>query len=336
MKIALVYAEYKEMTEEIEKINPNADTHMENIVKSITDALTSNGHEVIKVPANIDLLRNIIEIDGLDCIFCHYAPMENLNLQGNVFAALELLGIPIVGSGMFTQALGLSKETTKVILRSIGLPTAKSQVFMTPDDKLSDELAQRFPLFVKPEAEAASVGVEADSYVENEEELRKTLNRIFSEVNPPILVEEYLPGREFTVGVLEEDPVIAIPVMELKFSEDATTEFQSLETKLEKSLIKEVPAKIDDALAKEMQDMAIKAFKALKCDVYGRVDFRLDKHGRPSIIEFNTMPGLEKGKSFFADSCEAIGISYEELINKMVDITMRKTEYDKNLGIGKF
>ncbi|MFB0971617.1 MAG: hypothetical protein QMB54_01400, partial [Neofamilia sp.] len=214
MKIALVYAEYADMPEELKAINPKADEHMKNIVSSITLALEKGGHEVVPIPANVDMLRNIMDIGDIDLIFCHYAPMENLQLQGNVFAALELLGIPMVGSGMFTQALGLSKETTKVILRSIGIPTTKSQVFMSEDEELSDELKDAFPLFVKPESEAASVGVHKDSYVENEEQLRKTLKRIFAEINPPILVEEYLPGREFTVGVLEENPLLALPVLE--------------------------------------------------------------------------------------------------------------------------
>lgn len=336
MKIALVFAEYTDMPEELELINPKADEHMKNIVRSITEALEKGGHEVVPVPANVDMLRKIMDIGDIDIIFCHYAPMENLQLQGNVFAALELLGIPIVGSGMFTQALGLSKETTKVILRSIGIPTTKSQVFMAEDEELSEELKEAFPLFVKPESEAASVGVHEDSYVENEEQLRKTLKRIFSELNPPILVEEYLPGREFTVGVLEEEPLLALPVLELKFTEDSPTNYQSIETKLQKTLIKEVPADIPEELSKKMQDMAIKAFKALRADVYARVDMRLDKNGEPQVIEFNTMPGLEKGKSFFEDSAIEAGIDYDTLINKMVDIAWGKERDEKILDIGKF
>lgn len=336
MKIALVFAEYTDMLEELELINPKADEHMKNIVRSITEALEKGGHEVVPVPANVDMLRKIMDIGDIDIIFCHYAPMENLQLQGNVFAALELLGIPIVGSGMFTQALGLSKETTKVILRSIGIPTTKSQVFMAEDEELSEELKEAFPLFVKPESEAASVGVHEDSYVENEEQLRKTLKRIFSELNPPILVEEYLPGREFTVGVLEEEPLLALPVLELKFTEDSPTNYQSIETKLQKTLIKEVPADIPKELSKKMQDMAIKAFKALRADVYARVDMRLDKNGEPQVIEFNTMPGLEKGKSFFEDSAIEAGIDYDTLINKMVDIAWAKERDEKILDIGKF
>lgn len=336
MKIALVYAEYKNVPDSIENINPDAINHTKVIVRSITEALEKGGHEVVPVAADIDLLRNIMEIPDVDMIFCHYQPMENLGLQGNVFAALELLGIPLVGSGMFTQAIALSKETTKELLRGVGLPTAKSQIFLSAEDELKDELKEAFPLFIKPESEAASVGVTVDSYVENEEELRRGLNIILEDINPPILVEEYLPGREFTVGVLEEDPIVALPVLELKFTKDSVVNYRSIETKIEDTMITKCPADISDELAKEMQDIAIKAFKVLRADVYARVDFRLDKNGKPMLIEFNTMPGLEKGSSLYETEAAEYGLSYDELINKMVNITMKKEIDEKILGKGKF
>lgn len=336
MKIALVYAEYLDVPESIEEINPDAVNHMRGVVSAITSALRKGGHEVVRVPANVDMLRNIVEIPNLDLIFCHYQPMENLDLQGNVFAALELLGIPIVGSGMFTQAIALSKETTKEILRGVGLPTAKSQIFLSEDDELKDELKDAFPLFIKPESEAASVGVTVDSYAENEEELRKGLKIILEDINPPILVEEYLPGREFTVGVLEEDPIITLPVLELVFTEDSVVNYRSIETKVENTMKPVCPADISEELAKEMQEIAVKAFKVLRADVYGRVDFRLDKDGRPQLIEFNTMPGLEKDTSLFAKEAAAYGIEYDDLINRMVKIAMKKEVVQKKLGRGKF
>lgn len=159
MRIVLVYADYENVSKEVLDKNPRADKHMKKIVDDITKALEWGGHEVFPVVGDKDCLNNIYEIKP-DLIFCHYAPMEKLNLQGNVFAMLELSEIPIVGSGMFTQAVGLSKETTKVLLRDKGIKTTKSQVFFTKDDELDDDL--EFPLFVKPEREACSVGVRND------------------------------------------------------------------------------------------------------------------------------------------------------------------------------
>lgn len=336
MRIVLVHAEYNYIPKEVASINPKSDTHTKNTVKSISESLIRAGHEVIKVPANVDLLRTIVDISQVDLIYCYYTPLENLHLQGNVFAALELLGIPMVGPGMYTQAVGLSKETTKTILRSLGVPTPKSQIFMSANDSLDAKLKDRFPLFVKPEAEAASVGVHTDSLVADEAALAQSLKRIFTQVNPPIIVEEYLPGREFTVGVLEKDPLLALPVVELKFTEDSVVPFRSIETKVAGTMYTEVPADIEESLARQMQDMAKTAFKALRCEVYARVDMRLDAKGQPQVIEVNTMPGLERGHSLFEKSAAAIGIDYDELINTMVEIAYTHKAPAKHLGIGKF
>ena len=320
MKIALIHADYENVNPKILELNPRADKHAKRAIDSIYKALVSGGHEVYKVKVDINLLRNVAKTN-CDLIFCHYTPMQNLSLQGNVFAALEILGIPIVGSGMFSQAVGLSKETTKIIAKNYGIRTTNSQLFYSPLDELDSNM--EFPLFVKPESEALSVGIRNDSYVENEAQLRETLSRLFKEVNPPILVEEYLSGREFTVGVLERNPILALPVMELKFSKGIR--FRSLESVNNKDSMEKVfPEDLDESLINEMKEMSIKTFKALRCDVYGRADIRLDSKGNPYLMEFNTMPGLMKGGSFIETEANKIGIEFDELINEMVDITVKK------------
>ena len=337
MKVALVYAEYENMTEEIRQVNPNADKTMKNMLIAISNALKANNHQVYPVPANIDMMRNIMEIENLDVIFIHYDPLENLKLQGNVFAALELLGIPIVGSGMLAQATALSKETANVILASKGLPVVKSQVFFDKDDELKEELKDRFPLFVKPESEAVSVGIRNDSFVENEEQLAKTLERIFNEVNPPVIVEEFLPGREFTVGVLEDiDGIKALEVTELTFNPESGVNFRTKDTVKNKWTVKTTPAIIDEELELEMKYLAIKSFKAMNCDTYARIDIRLDADGNPYIMEINTMPGLSNPGSPYVQEALASGMTYEKLIDKLVKSAYSKGVDKKKLGIGKF
>lgn len=337
MKVALVYAEYENMTEEIRQVNPNADKTMKNMLIAISNALKASNHQVYPVPANIDMMRNIMEIENLDVIFIHYDPLENLKLQGNVFAALELLGIPIVGSGMLAQATALSKETANVILASKGLPVVKSQVFFDKDDELKEELKDRFPLFVKPESEAVSVGIRNDSFVENEEQLAKTLERIFNEVNPPVIVEEFLPGREFTVGVLEDiDGIKALEVTELTFNSESGVNFRTKDTVKNKWTVKTTPAIIDEELELEMKYLAIKSFKAMNCDTYARIDIRLDADGNPYIMEINTMPGLSNPGSPYVQEALASGMTYEKLIDKLVKSAYSKGVDKKKLGIGKF
>lgn len=337
MKVALVYAEYENMTEEIRAVNPNADKIMKNMLVAITDALNANDHEVHPIPANIDMMRSIMEIEDLDVIFIHYDPLENLKLQGNVFAALELLGIPIVGSGMLAQATALSKETANIILASKGLPVVKSQVFFDKDEDLKEELKDCFPLFVKPESEAVSVGIRNDSLVNNEKELNKTLDRIFDEVNPPVIVEEYLPGREFTVGVLEEvDGIKALEVTELTFNPESGVNFRTKDSVKNKWTIKTTPAEIDEELELEMKYLAIKSFKSMNCDTYARIDLRLDADGNPYIMEINTMPGLSNPGSPYVQEALASGMTYDELIDKLVQSAYAKGADKKKLGVGKF
>ena len=337
MKIALVYAEYENMTDEIRRVNPNADITMKNMLESIKEALESKNHEVIKVAANIDMMRNIMEIEDLDVIFIHYDPLENLKLQGNVFAALELLGIPFVGSGMLAQATALSKETCNIILKSKGLPVAKSQMLLTRDEELREEIKESFPLFVKPEGEAVSVGIRDDSCVENEEQLQKTLKRIFDEVNPPIIVEEYLPGREFTIGVLDDmGDIKALEVTEIAFDPENKVNFRTKDTVKNKLSIKTTPADIDEELELEMKYLAIKSFKALNCQTYARIDIRLNADGKPYIMEVNTMPGLSKKSSPYVMEAKASGISYEQLMDKLVRSAYHKGSDMKKLGLGKF
>ena len=336
MRIALIHSELDNLPEKVSRVNPYGPTQMGKTIKTLTRALVNGGHEVFPVAANLQMLENVMKIGDVDVIFCHYMPMLDLNNQGNVFAALELLGIPMVGSGMYPQAVSLSKETTKLVLKDLGIPTAPSQIFFTGDEELKPELKDRFPLFVKPESEAQSVGVEKDSLVNNEEELRASIARILKIVKPPIIVEEYLPGREFTIGVLDLDPPIALPVFEFLFEDEDDVKFQSVERKAKGDIKTQCPADIPDELRDEMQEIAINAFRAIRAKGYFRVDFRIDRDGKAQVIEVNIMPGLEEDKSFFNKAALVAGIEYEDLINMLVDIAYKKDQRNRDFETGRF
>ncbi|MDO5725896.1 MAG: ATP-grasp domain-containing protein [Tissierellia bacterium] len=336
MRIAVVYSEYENLPQKVYKENPHGPEQMKVTLKTISEALENYGHEVFKVAANVDTLRTIMDIGNIDVIFAHYIPMLNKKRQGNLFAMLELLDIPIVGSGIYAHTICLYKQTTKLVLRSHGIPTPPSQLFYTPFDELDAELKERFPLFVKPESEGASLGIRNDSLVHNEEELRKTLNRIFKDVEPPIIVEEYLSGREFTVGVLGDEEIIALPVLEFIYEDTDDVKFQSVERKSVGNIKTVCPAEISKELELEMKEIAIESFKAVKAGVYLRVDLRMDRDGNISVIEVNTMPGLEKGESYYNETAKVMGIEYDELINRMAEIAHRTWQDDLPYERGKF
>lgn len=335
MKIALVYAEYENLPRIVSDIHLVAAKKMKGTLEDIEGALERGGHTVYKIPANVDMLRNIVELGKIDLIFCHYSPMINKKNQGNVFAALELLNIPMVGAGMYGQTICQYKETTKDVLRGRGLPTAASQLFVSKDDKLKDELKEKFPLFVKPESEAESVGIYEYSLVNNEKELKKSLENIFKIIDSYVLVEEYLPGREFTVGVLgDEEEIIALPILEIIYKNDGI-QYMSVENKGNGTLDVECPAKLSSDKEKLLKEYAKEAFFVVKGKVYLRVDFRFDKYGNPQIIEVNSMPGL-RTTGFFPEEARAMGIEYDELINKMAEIGARQKIEPSPLGFGKF
>lgn len=334
MKIAVVHSEYDNLTDKVLELNPRGPMQMKNTLKNISDALRHNGHEVVEVPANLQMLQNIID-SGADLIFCHYMPMIDLNNQGNVFAALELLGLPMVGSGMYAQAVSLSKETTKQVLKYLDIPVCTSQVFFTGSEPLDDDLKDLFPLFVKPESEAQSVGVDSLSKVNNEEEMRAKIRQIIRDYNSPVLVEEYLPGREFTVGILEmpDGSITALPVIELVFEEGSP--YQTIDRKASGKTKYVCPADIDKDLEEKLHFYSERTFRALRADTYMRVDCRLDRNGNPVVIEANIMPGIEKGKSSFLQATDHIGMSYEDLIENMVQTAYKKAP-TRDFPVGKF
>ena len=129
MRIALIHSELDNLPEKVSRVNPYGPTQMGKTIKTLTRALVNGGHEVFPVAANLQMLENVMKIGDVDVIFCHYMPMLDLNNQGNVFAALELLGIPMVGSGMYPQAVSLSKETTKLVLKYLRWRCRNSQIF---------------------------------------------------------------------------------------------------------------------------------------------------------------------------------------------------------------
>ncbi len=337
MKVALVYSDLNYIPKLVSKVNPGGPIQMERTKNSLKNALEWGGHEVFEVVADVNMLKNIVDEGNIDVIFCHYMPMLDLYNQGNVFAALELLGIPMVGSGMYTQAVALSKETSKMLLREHNIPTAKSQIFITGDEELKEELKSSFPLFVKPEAEAQSVGVLKKSVVHNEEEMRNVIKELLEVLHPPILVEEYLQGREFTMGVLEGETLEAMPPIEFIFKEDDEIKFQSVERKASNDVPIEIPADISDEKRQEMEEISKKVFKIFRAKGYFRIDFRENSKGELNVIEVNSMPGLDEGKSFFNRSAVVKGYSYNELINKMVENAIKYDDKShRDFPVGKF
>lgn len=252
--------------------------------------------------------------------------------EAQVPALLEMLNIPYTASRVLANAIGLDKTMTKKVWRDAGLPTAHFQEFISGDEPLDAQL--EFPLFVKPAREGTGMGMDAGSIVHTLDELHMRVQWVIQNYQQPALVEEFLPGREFTVAVLGRedalkytrhpewyaaDGFVRLPVEEVDNSFSATPGVYGNFTKTLHFGDEGIPgficpAPIPADLATELQNLAINAHKAIGSLDVSRVDIRMDAQGHPRLIEINTLPGLTPD---FSDICvisHAAGIRYTDLI----------------------
>jgi D-alanine-D-alanine ligase len=322
MKIAIVYN--RESQAVINLFGTlNREKYGLETIKNIKDALVSGGHQVKTFEGDKNIISKLEEF--MPSVVSGERPGLVFNLsygiQGkgrymHVPGILEMLGIPYVGSGPETHALALDKVVTKMILIQRGLPTPKFMVMDKPDSPVTEDLT--YPLIVKPKDEAVSFGLRI---VHNEDELRDGVKTIYETFNGPTLVEEYIEGREVNVGLLGNNPVEALPPVELVFGEgEQIFTYEDKKNKSGRTVEKVCPAPLSEEETKKIQQLAIDTFKALGCYDSARVDFRIDKQGNPYILEVNSMASLGADGSFVY-AADKMGLNYTDLMNRLIDIT---------------
>ena len=247
--------------------------------------------------------------------------------DGTVQGLLKLADIPFVGAGVLASAAGMDKDVMKRLFRDSGLPICKYRALKSHEkipgfNEIKTELG--CPVFIKPANMGSSVGV---SKAHNEEEYLAAVTEAFR-YDTKILFEEFVSGRELECSVLGNEEPIASVIGEVK----STHEFYSYNAKYidENGAALEIPANISEEIAKRIKEIAIKAFKALECEGLGRVDFFLRNNSEIILNEINTMPGFTK-ISMYPKLWEASGISYSELISRLIDLAIRRFEKEKKI-----
>ncbi|MFH1789253.1 MAG: ATP-grasp domain-containing protein, partial [Candidatus Altiarchaeota archaeon] len=237
-------------------------------------------------------------------------------------------------------AITLNKAKTKEVLTYHGVPTPHSQVFKTPDEALDERLD--FPLIVKPLEDGSSRGISTDSLVRDEKELANKITQINTIYNQPALAEKFLPGREFTVAVLGNKKAYTLPIVEIylhKYPKESRGVYgYEAKTKWEKDEYSGHPEKIDDDLKEKIIELALKTHEALDCKDYSRIDIRLDEQGRPNVLEANPLPGLNpkiEAVSYFPKAARLAGMTFTELINKMLAIGLERNGITEQEGLEK-
>ncbi len=296
-------------------------------VEAIASALRESGHEVTFLEGDKDLYHKL-ERGRFDIAFNICEGHQGDARESQVPAILEMLGIPYTGSKVLCLALTLEKPMAKRILLSHGLPTPRFQVFENPYEPLDSNL--RYPLFVKPSREGTGMGISSSSIVHDEGELRHQVCWVIETYQEPALVEEYIEGREITVGLLGNEQLHLFPPLEVDFS-PCPAEEQGIYTSRIKSELYHAPrylcpASLTDDKIEELGRLAVAAFRALNCLDMARVDFRLDTHDddKPYILEINPLPGLCPGVSDFVMQAEADGMSHAQLINAILNEALKR------------
>jgi D-alanine-D-alanine ligase len=244
---------------------------------------------------------------------------EGLGTQGQteayVAGLLDWLGIPYTGCPFESLVLCRDKSRTKQLLRGAGLPTAAGFTMTSAADL---RIPNRWPQFVKPANQDASVGVDHGSVVQSVEELQARVQLLLDRYGPPILVEDYLGGREFNVGVIACPSLRVLPLAEIEFHA-RTTDFWPIVTYDSKWLtgsqddlwsVPKCPAEVDPDLAEKLRDLAASAFVLFGCRDYARVDIRTDEQGQPYILEVNPNPDFHR-ESGLARALGVAGIEYD-------------------------
>lgn len=281
-------------------------------------ALVSLGHEVVELEALPDLLRRL-PAAGVDVVFNLAEGRGGRNREAVVPALCEFLRIPCTGSDAATMAIALDKALAKRLLAAAGVPTPGFQLFTSSTQRLDPAL--RFPLIAKPNAEGTSKGLSESNVVLTEIELRGVLERLLERYDHSVIVEEYVAGRELTVGLVGWPRPRCLEPMEIRFL-DASVKRPVYSYELKQDFSSrtsfECPARLTAPERGLLEETARNAFDALGCRDIARVDFRLPHGGVPQVLEVNPLPGLSKG---FSDLClvaEGNQLPYENLVAEIL------------------
>ena len=271
------------------------------VASVVLDALIGQGFDAHLLPASPPLASVLEALAGSDVVFNLIEGFAGSSIgEAYLTGLLELLGLPYTGCPPSSQALCHSKARTKALLRGFGLPTAPFAVARAGEPVPTWD--GPWPAIVKPEAEDASLGIDQGSVVRGPVELAEALIRLRSLHGGDALIESYLPGREFNVGVLALPEPEALPVAEIAYDMPAGSwPILTYDAKWAVGSDADLaspavcPADIEPKLAARLASLAVEGFRATGCRDYARVDFRLDAKADPMILEVNPNPDLGPG-----------------------------------------
>lgn len=318
MKVAIIYNE--DSTGVINTFGmQNKEIYNPATVKRVAAALEKGGHNVEIIDGNMhvvealqEFIPKVLEGEKMGMVFNMAYGIQGESRYTHIPSMLEMLGIPYVGSNPSGHALALDKVITKIIMQNNGIPTPKFRTFSDAGENMD---GVEYPVIVKPKMESVSFGLKV---VHNEKELREAAAFIIDEFQQQALVEQFIRGREFAVGLIGNNPIEAFPILEIDLGNDPEA-IQTLTDKKKNPRDKICPAGIHEETAREMTELSKQAFRALQLRDFARVDIRMDEQNRIYLLEINSMASLGETGSYVRAAFEA-GYDFNALVNKMLDV----------------
>ena len=296
-----------------------AEFDKEETVDALAAALSKMGHQTELIGNAFQLIEALAAGKRWDMVFNIAEGLYGDGRESVVPAILDQYRIPYVFSGPVIMGISLNKHLAKLVVESAGVPVSKG--FLVNDINEISERELEFPLFVKPVSEGTGKGITDKSLVKNISELKTIIEWILKEFNQPALVEEYLPGREFTVGVIGHgDQAYAIGGMEVITTDNLPYSVHVKENYHD--YCKYLP--LSDDIAEECKSVAVNAWKALDAVDGGRVDVKADRNGRICFIEANPLAGLNPVHSDLPILARMYNIDYQKLLEMIMSAALKR------------
>ena len=310
---------------------------LRHMIHDMARVLRSLHHRVAILPLAHDLFAYQRRLRRLtpDVVFNQYDDVVHGALYEMRFAAMvRMMGYPLTGSPALALGLSRYKHMAASLLHGSGIPIPPYTVLL---EKVGDVNGRKwkFPLIVQPSQEHAGIGLDRDSVVYTKKALRQQVRQILHTYNQPALIQQFLPGREFNVGIVGGRRPRVMPLAEVDYEElppeippIMSYAAKWIETSVEYKKTSIIcPADVEPELARQLRDIAMRAFRAVGTWGYGRVDIRLDETGQPRVLEVNCNASLEEGIGL-ARSAERAGISYRQLVQMIIDAALEGPPYD--------
>lgn len=300
-------------------------------IDAISRALKNRGHNVEAIDAACPQIYSYFKKSSPDIVFNIAEGSRGRLRESRLPAMLEYLKIPYTGSGFFTLALAMDKALAKKVLKAENIPTPRFQLFTKGNEDLDPDL--KFPLIVKPNCEGSSKGINISNVVGSQEALNELVQDLINIYGQPALAEEFIEGKELTVGILDNIKTTILPILEIDFSscKDSGEYFYTWRMKeyqgnseLGLTPTFHCPARLTRDTEALVKEVALRAHYSLGCSDISRIDIRLSRDNTPYVLEVNPLPGLDPRESNFPMMAYAAGMTYEDLIAAILNSAFKR------------